>query len=113
MLSTSAVMGMFVVVMVIRRVGEYALVRPGREMLFTSVPTADKYKAKNFIDTVVYRGADGRQRLDEGGFRYAFEPADGRGRRGGHRFGLGVFGHLYAAPAPAAGRRAGGGMKGA
>jgi AAA family ATP:ADP antiporter len=58
MLSTSAVMGMFVVVMVIRRVGEYALVRPGREMLFTSVPTADKYKAKNFIDTVVYRGAD-------------------------------------------------------
>ncbi|MCW0983649.1 MFS transporter [Agrobacterium sp. BT-220-3] len=58
MLSASSALGMFVVVMVIRRVGEYALVRPGREMLFTSVPTADKYKAKNFIDTVVYRGAD-------------------------------------------------------
>lgn len=58
MLSVSTVLAMFVVVMVIRRVGEYALVRPGREMLFTSVPTADKYKAKNFIDTVVYRGAD-------------------------------------------------------
>ncbi len=58
MLSFSAALGLFVVVMVIRRVGEYSLVRPGREMLFTFVPTADKYKAKNFIDTVVYRGAD-------------------------------------------------------
>lgn len=46
------------VVMVVRRAGEYAFVRPGREMLFTSVPTQAKYKAKNFIDSVVYRGAD-------------------------------------------------------
>lgn len=50
--------GIFVAVMVIRRVGEYALVRPGREMLYTVVPTAEKYKAKNFIDTVVYRAGD-------------------------------------------------------
>ncbi len=48
----------FVVVMVARRAGEYALVRPGREMLFTRVTTEAKYKAKNFIDTTVYRGAD-------------------------------------------------------
>ncbi|MNS73364.1 hypothetical protein D3C72_1068020 [compost metagenome] len=27
-------------------------------MLFTAVPPEDKYKAKNFIDTVVYRGGD-------------------------------------------------------
>lgn len=46
------------VVMIARRAGEYALVRPGREMLFTVVPAEAKYKAKNFIDTVVYRGAD-------------------------------------------------------
>jgi AAA family ATP:ADP antiporter len=46
------------VVMIARRAGEYALVRPGREMLFTVVPAAEKYKAKNFIDTVVYRGSD-------------------------------------------------------
>src|SRR5690606_26742217 len=45
-------------VMIVRRVGEYALVRPGREMLFTSVDTETKYKAKNAIDTVVYRGGD-------------------------------------------------------
>lgn len=46
------------IVMVTRRAGEYALVRPGREMLFTLVPAEAKYKAKNFVDTVVYRGAD-------------------------------------------------------
>jgi hypothetical protein len=27
-------------------------------MLFTVLPAEDKYKAKNFIDTVVYRGGD-------------------------------------------------------
>lgn len=48
----------FAVVMVLRRAGEYAFVRPGRETLFTVVSTEAKYKAKNFIDTVVYRGSD-------------------------------------------------------
>jgi len=46
------------IVMIARRTGEYALVRPGREMLFTVVSVEAKYKAKNFIDTVVYRGSD-------------------------------------------------------
>lgn len=46
------------VVMVARRAGEYALVRPGREMLYTVVDPEARYKAKNFNDTVVYRGAD-------------------------------------------------------
>ena len=46
------------IVMVARRAGEYALARPGREMLFTVVPADAKYKAKNVIDTAVYRGAD-------------------------------------------------------
>ncbi|MDZ3991862.1 NTP/NDP exchange transporter [Pseudomonas sp. Teo4] len=57
-LALSPVFAVFVVVMVVRRAGEYALVRPGREMLFTVLPPEDKYKAKNFIDTVVYRGGD-------------------------------------------------------
>src|SRR6202012_4751261 len=43
---------------VIRRVSEYALARPSREMLFTVVDQESKYKAKNVIDTVVYRGGD-------------------------------------------------------
>ncbi|NWL80176.1 MFS transporter [Pseudomonas taiwanensis] len=46
------------VVMVLRRVGEYAFVRPGREMLFVPLGAQQKYRAKNFIDTVVYRGGD-------------------------------------------------------
>ncbi|WP_151637890.1 NTP/NDP exchange transporter [Noviherbaspirillum aerium] len=58
LLSMSPLFGLFIVVLVLRRVGEYALVRPGREMLFTVLPPHIKYKAKNFIDTVVYRGAD-------------------------------------------------------
>ncbi|TKR33856.1 MFS transporter [Luteimonas gilva] len=46
------------VVMVVRRAGEYAFVRPGREMLWTVTTPEAKYKAKNFVDSVVYRGAD-------------------------------------------------------
>ncbi len=57
-LAMAPVFAVFVVVMVIRRAGEYALVRPGREMLFTRISPEAKYKAKNFIDTTVYRGAD-------------------------------------------------------
>jgi AAA family ATP:ADP antiporter len=44
--------------MIVRRIGEYAFVRPGREMLFAPLDAESKYKAKNFIDTVVYRGCD-------------------------------------------------------
>ncbi len=58
---TLALLGNFwvlAVVMVVRRAGEYALTRPGREILFTSVDTETKYKAKNLIDVVVYRGGD-------------------------------------------------------
>lgn len=32
--------------------------RPAREMLYVVVSREEKYKAKNFIDTVVYRGGD-------------------------------------------------------
>ncbi|NUT79882.1 NTP/NDP exchange transporter [Pseudomonas brassicacearum] len=44
--------------MIVRRIGEYAFVRPGREMLFAPLDAESKYKAKNFIDTVVYRAGD-------------------------------------------------------
>ena len=47
-----------VAVLIARRAGEYAVTRPCREMLFTTVDRETKYKAKNFIDTVVYRGGD-------------------------------------------------------
>lgn len=48
----------FIIVMCVRRVGEYALVKPGREMLFVPLSSDEKYKVKSFIDTVVYRGGD-------------------------------------------------------
>jgi AAA family ATP:ADP antiporter len=43
---------------VLRRAGEYAITRPAREMLYTVVDRETKYKAKNALDTVVYRGGD-------------------------------------------------------
>jgi AAA family ATP:ADP antiporter len=46
------------VVFVARRFGEFSFVRPGREMLFGPLDRETKYKAKNFIDVPVYRGAD-------------------------------------------------------
>jgi len=40
------------------RAGNYSLIRPGREVLFTVVRRDEKYKAKNFIDTVIFRFGD-------------------------------------------------------
>ncbi|MBV8925452.1 MAG: MFS transporter, partial [Bradyrhizobium sp.] len=42
----------------IRRAGNFAIARPTREILFTVLPREDRYKAKSFIDTVVYRLGD-------------------------------------------------------
>jgi AAA family ATP:ADP antiporter len=47
-----------VVYQVLRRAGNFAFARPAREVLFTVVPREDKYKAKSFIDTVIYRAGD-------------------------------------------------------
>lgn len=43
---------------VLRRTANFAFARPTREVLFTVVSREDKYKAKSFIDTVVYRLGD-------------------------------------------------------
>jgi AAA family ATP:ADP antiporter len=43
---------------VLRRSSNYAIARPCREMLYTVIPREAKYKAKNFIDTFVYRFGD-------------------------------------------------------
>lgn len=45
-------------IQVLRRVAEYAVAKPSRDMLFTAVDQQAKYKAKNVIDTVVYRFGD-------------------------------------------------------
>ncbi|MDX1707466.1 MAG: MFS transporter [Desulfobacterales bacterium] len=51
-------LAVLVAVQVMRRAGNYAIMRPAREMLYVVVDKEEKYKAKNFIDTVVYRGGD-------------------------------------------------------
>jgi AAA family ATP:ADP antiporter len=47
-----------VIFQVLRRSSDYAIARPTREVLYTVVAREDRYKAKNFIDTVVYRAGD-------------------------------------------------------
>jgi len=41
-----------------RRVGNYAITRPSREMLFTVLDRETRFKAKPVIDVVLYRGGD-------------------------------------------------------
>jgi AAA family ATP:ADP antiporter len=48
----------FAAVQVLHRAGEYALNKPGREMIYTTVDPESRFKAKNFIDTAVYRAND-------------------------------------------------------
>jgi AAA family ATP:ADP antiporter len=57
-LSMFNVFGAIAAALVLRRWGEYSFIRPGREMLFSTLDTETKYKAKNFIDVPVYRAAD-------------------------------------------------------
>lgn len=42
----------------LRRAVEFAFVRPAREVLWTVVSREEKYKAKNVVETLVYRGGD-------------------------------------------------------
>jgi len=57
-LATAPIIVVVVVFQVLRRASNFAIQRPAREVLYTVIPRADKYKAKNFNDTFVYRAAD-------------------------------------------------------
>jgi AAA family ATP:ADP antiporter len=52
------VFGVLAAGQIVRRAGEYGIAKPSREVLFTIVDAETKYKAKNFIDTVLQRGSD-------------------------------------------------------
>jgi AAA family ATP:ADP antiporter len=43
---------------IVRRVAQYGIARPSREICFTVVEQTSRYKAKNVIDTVMYRFGD-------------------------------------------------------
>ena len=57
-LAASNTLAVVVVSIVTRRFGQFAFVRPGREMLWSALDKETKYKAKNFVDVPVYRAAD-------------------------------------------------------
>lgn len=58
LLAVSPVLAVVIVFDTLRRAGNFALQRPARESLYTVVSRTDKYKAKNFNDTFVYRAGD-------------------------------------------------------
>ncbi|WP_275097858.1 NTP/NDP exchange transporter [Sedimenticola hydrogenitrophicus] len=58
LLGLAPVLLVLLLVQIIRRAGNYAIMRPAREMLYVVLTREEKYKAKNLIDTVVYRSGD-------------------------------------------------------
>ena len=58
LVGAAPVLGVIVAFQIVRRAGEYAIAKPARELLFSVLDRERKYKAKNFIDTVVFRGSD-------------------------------------------------------
>jgi ATP:ADP antiporter, AAA family len=58
MIGLLPLLAVFILFTIVRRIGEYAIAKPAREVLFTVLSRENKYKAKNFIDTAVSRGGD-------------------------------------------------------
>ena len=52
------VLGIVMAFQVAQRTANFAISNPAREILFTTADREDKYKAKNVIDGVTFRGAD-------------------------------------------------------
>jgi len=57
-LAVAPVAVVIVGVMIVERAVTFTIANPALRVLFTVVPAEDKYKAQNFIDTVVFRGGD-------------------------------------------------------
>jgi AAA family ATP:ADP antiporter len=58
LLALGAPLAVVAAVAILRRAAHFALAKPAQEVLFTVVSREDKYKAKSFIDTFVYRTSD-------------------------------------------------------
>ena len=57
-LEPATLIWVFIVIETIRKVANYSLAKPAREILYTVVPRAVKYKSKIFIDTFIVRSSD-------------------------------------------------------
>lgn len=55
LMATMPMLAVMIGVEVFRRAGDYSIMKPTREMLFSVVSREEKYKAKNFIDTAILR----------------------------------------------------------
>jgi len=62
---------------IFRRSGDYSIMKPAREMLFSVVSREEKYKAKNFIDTAILRGGNTSSALAYTGVKTAGVTAAG------------------------------------
>jgi AAA family ATP:ADP antiporter len=58
LMSVSPILAVMSGVEIFRRAGDYAIMKPTREMLFSVVSREEKYKAKNFIDTTILRSGN-------------------------------------------------------
>ncbi len=58
LIATTPLLAIMIAVDVFRRSGDYAIMKPAREMLFSVLTREEKYKAKNFIDTAILRGGN-------------------------------------------------------
>lgn len=54
----SPVLAVIIAAWVTLKAGNYSITKPGREMLYTNVSREDRFKTKQVIDIVVYRGGD-------------------------------------------------------
>ncbi len=57
-LALAPVLAVIIAFQSLKRATEFSLANPARETLFTVVTREQKYKAKSFIDTAVFRGGD-------------------------------------------------------
>ena len=99
-------------IQVVHRAGNFSLIAPARESLFTRVDRESRYKAKAFIDTAIYRGGDLVNGWIMAGI-VAMHDAARRGRARGPRRGMRlgparVAGRTHARRAPGRGRHGGG-----
>jgi AAA family ATP:ADP antiporter len=57
-LALSPALAVVLVVQVVQRWANFAIANPARQVFFTVLDREEKYKAKNLIDVVIYRGSD-------------------------------------------------------
>ena len=57
-LAMQPIVGIAMAFQALQRTANFSISNPAREMLFTAVDREEKYKAKNIVDGVLFRGAD-------------------------------------------------------